>query len=68
MTNLPPPPETQTENVFDTLHGIEVVDPYRWLGGSSSQKTQSWLDGQSQYTRLALSLITGREAIKRLCP
>ncbi len=30
------PPATKAEPVKETLHGIEIVDPYRWLEGDNS--------------------------------
>ncbi|MGD8698811.1 MAG: prolyl oligopeptidase family serine peptidase, partial [Gemmatimonadales bacterium] len=45
----PPPPESRSEPVADTLHGIEFVDPYRWLEDQESPETRAWIDAQNAY-------------------
>ena len=30
-SNHPKPPATRTDSIKETLHGVEVVDAYRWL-------------------------------------
>jgi prolyl oligopeptidase len=45
------PPLTEVESVTDILHGIEVVDPYRWLEDQNSLRTRAWLEHQRQYTQ-----------------
>ncbi|MFO7915709.1 MAG: orotidine 5'-phosphate decarboxylase / HUMPS family protein, partial [Candidatus Krumholzibacteriales bacterium] len=42
--NLPPVPETERRVVVDTLHGIEIEDPYRWLEDQESEQTRDWLE------------------------
>jgi len=36
---VPAPPPTHTDNVRETLHGVEIVDPYRWLEDQQSTET-----------------------------
>ena len=45
-----PPPPTQQDNVVDVLHGVEIVDPYRWLEDQDAPETRAWLDAQNAYT------------------
>jgi len=54
------PPPTRTEPVTDLVHGVEVVDPYRWLEGDNSDpdragqvtpEVATWTDEQNAYTR-----------------
>ncbi len=45
----PPPPETRRDNVLDTLHGVEVVDPYRWLEEQDDPEVRAWIDAQNAY-------------------
>src|SRR5437870_9636990 len=33
------PPKTRMDNVTEVLHGVELVDPYRWLEDRSEEHT-----------------------------
>ncbi len=59
------PPKTRTDNVKNTLHGVEIIDPYRWLEEPSSKETQEWLRMQAEYTRSHLDALPGREQIRQ---
>ncbi len=61
---VPPPPETAVENVADEVHGVEIIDPYRWLEDQEAPKTRAWLDVQNAYTDSILEQIPDREALK----
>ena len=58
------PPPTQTEPITETLHGVEVTDPYRWLEDQNSPRTRAWLEEQTAYTRAYLDAVPGREQVK----
>ena len=58
------PPPTQVEPVIETLHGVEVTDPYRWLEDQNSPRTRAWLEEQTAYTRAYFDAIPGREQIR----
>ena len=45
-----PPPPTRVEEVVDVLHGVEIVDPYRWLEDQESPETRAWIEAQNAYT------------------
>jgi len=45
----PPPPETRTETVADTLHGVAFVDDYRWLEAQDAPETRTWIAAQNAY-------------------
>jgi prolyl oligopeptidase len=51
---LPPAPPTPRKVVADTLHGVVIEDPYRWLEDQDSPETRAWIDGQNEYTRALL--------------
>lgn len=43
------PPETRTVAVTDTMHGVAVADPYRWLEDNSSPEVLSWIAMQEKH-------------------
>ena len=59
-----PPPFTPAEPVIDVLHGIEIVDPYRWLENQDSPRTRHWIEEQTQYTRAYFDAIPYRNRIR----
>jgi prolyl oligopeptidase len=67
------PPETRVEPVSEMLHGVEVVDPYRWLEGDNSDpermgamtdEVAAWTDAQNAWTRSVLDGLPGRSALE----
>jgi len=64
---LPPPPPTRAEPVTETIHGVTVTDPFRWLEDSKSPATRAWIEAQMKYTEDYLSQVKIRpEVVKRL--
>jgi len=61
----PKPPATRTDNIEETLHGVKVVDAYRWLEDQESKETREWIDSQNRYTQSILSTLPGREKLKQ---
>src|SRR5262245_7210568 len=61
----PKPPETRREGVVETLHGVEVADPYRWLEDQKAPETRAWIDAQNAYTQKIVDPLPGREEISR---
>lgn len=57
-------PVSKTVEVVDTLHGVPVADPYRWLEYTDSADVQAWTDAQNALTRSYLDKIPAREKIK----
>lgn len=53
----PPPtsrfayPATRLSPTTDTLHGVAVEDPYRWLEDVKSPEVQTWMRAQDGYAR-----------------
>ncbi len=47
----PDPPPTRVEVVTDTLHGVEIDDPYRWLEDQDSPETRAWIEAQNAHAR-----------------
>jgi prolyl oligopeptidase len=61
------PPPTRMEDVRETISGIAVSDPYRWLEDQNSPETRAWIDAQNACTQSLLKALPGNDAIaKRL--
>lgn len=59
-----PPPETAEEPIFDTLHGQEIIDPYRWLEDQQSPRTRAWIEAQNSYTNMLLGDLPMRDSLR----
>ncbi len=59
------PAKTRTDNVREALHGVEIVDPYRWLEDKNSPETRAWIDAQNEHTRSIIGSLPGRERLKQ---
>ena len=62
--DVPPPPPTEVREVVDTLHGVEVPDPYRWLEDQEAPETRAWIDAQNAHTDAVLGALPGRGALR----
>jgi prolyl oligopeptidase len=60
---IPLPPPTRREDCRETIHGVEVADPYRWLEDQEAPETREWIAAQNAYTRSVLDRLPGREAL-----
>ena len=54
-------PVTAKTGVVDELHGIKVVDNYRWLENDKDPKVQDWLTLQGNITRSYLDKLPQRQ-------
>jgi prolyl oligopeptidase len=57
------PPPTRTDEVVDTLHGVKVPDPYRWLEKADSDEVESWTQKQNAHMRKLLDSVPERQRI-----
>jgi prolyl oligopeptidase len=59
------PPPTRVEPVRETLHGVEVVDDYRWLEKLEvdSPEVQAWTTEQNNHTRTVLERLSCRKEL-----
>jgi len=53
----------KVENVVDTLYGVQVNDPYRYMENLKDPYVQKWIKGQAEYAADVLSKIPGRNAL-----
>jgi prolyl oligopeptidase len=58
-------PPARRESVVDTLHGVEISDPYRWLEDGESAEVREWIDRQDDLARRVLSTVRGRERTRK---
>jgi len=58
-------PPTPREPVTDTYHGVEVVDPYRWMEDMATPQWKTWLKAQAGHAEDVLSRIPGRAALRQ---
>jgi prolyl oligopeptidase len=56
------PPETEKRPVTETLHGEEIVDPYRWLE-EDTEEVREWVEAQNEHTDGVLDTDT-RDALR----
>ena len=59
------PPPTRAVDQVDTLHGVEVADPYRWLENTESPETAAWIAAQNEVTFAYLESLPLREELKQ---
>lgn len=52
--------------MVDTLHGVEIRDPYRWLEDPDSEDTQAFVAAQNEVTASVLAQCESRPAFKEL--
>ncbi|MGB1126073.1 MAG: prolyl oligopeptidase family serine peptidase [Phycisphaeraceae bacterium] len=61
-------PVTQERPVAETMHGVEIVDPYRWLEGDEkaelTDEVDAWTTAQNDYTRSVLDGLPGRDKLE----
>jgi prolyl oligopeptidase len=60
-------PETRRVDQVDTLHGVKVADPYRWLEADvrESPEVAAWVAKQNEVARTYLDAIPQRPQIER---
>lgn len=51
------PPATRRVEHVDSLHGVDVPDPYRWLEEVDSPEIESWIAQQNRHTQTVLHQI-----------
>ena len=53
-------PATRTADVTDSLFGVAVKDPYRWLEDGKSPEVRAWMDSEDALTRKKLDALPER--------
>jgi prolyl oligopeptidase len=58
-------PSTKKVDQVDTIHGVAIADPYRWLENDTSKATAEWVAAQNEVTFGYLKHIPFRDAIRK---
>jgi prolyl oligopeptidase len=58
-------PPTRQDNFRERIHGVEIIDPYRWLEDQESPETRQWIDAQNKYTHSLLDGLPSRPLIQK---
>src|SRR5438477_445851 len=59
------PPSAPRHEVVETLHGVKISDPYRWLEDQHSSETRGWIEAENRYTRSILGALPGRGRLEQ---
>ncbi len=67
VTRKTPPqaPQTAVQPVKATYHGVEVIDPYRWLEDGQSKPVADFIAQQNTYARAFLDPLPGRDILRQ---
>lgn len=65
QAQTPKPPASRVDNFREVLHGVEIIDPYRWLEEQDSPETRAWIDAQNKYTHSLLDALPSRPLIQK---
>lgn len=57
-------PATRRTDVAETLHGVRVADPYRWLEALNAPETAEWIAAQNRVTEEYLASLPQRDAFR----
>ena len=58
-------PATRRDDFKETLHGVDLVDPYRWLEDQSSPDTRAFIEAQNTYAHALLEAVPSLPAIRK---
>ena len=65
QAQAPKPPASRVDNFREVLHGVEIIDPYRWLEDQDAPETRDWIDAQNKYTHSLLDALPARPMIQK---
>ncbi|MBI2833045.1 MAG: S9 family peptidase [Acidobacteria bacterium] len=61
---IPKPPETKRGDAVETLHGVAIADPYRWLEDQDAPDTRAWIEAQNRQTAAVLDPLPGKARVQ----
>jgi prolyl oligopeptidase len=56
-------PKARVEVVSETLYGVTIDDPYRWMENWQSEELQNWVKAQDAYSRAYFKKLPQRETL-----
>ncbi|MHA1587066.1 MAG: prolyl oligopeptidase family serine peptidase [Candidatus Heimdallarchaeota archaeon] len=60
-------PVSERKEIIETLHGVELKDPYRWLENYEDPKVIDWLAKQNQFTKEMIEKIPNyKKALEKI--
>jgi prolyl oligopeptidase len=59
------PPKAKVEVVSETLHGVTINDPYRWLEDQKSPETRQFVESQMAYTKSIIDKAPNRSRLEK---
>jgi prolyl oligopeptidase len=59
------PPPARRGKVAQTIHGVKVADPYRWLERAGSAEARAWTRAQDAHARRYLGGLPGRQLLEQ---
>lgn len=59
------PPATRRDDVKETIHGVTIEDPYRWLEDQDSPETRAWIDAQNKHTMSQIGDLPSRPYLRK---
>jgi prolyl oligopeptidase len=63
-TDAAAPPPTRVAPVTDVYHGVQVVDPYRWLENDAAPEVKAWSAQQNAFTRSVIEGLPGLSSVR----
>ncbi|WP_395728139.1 prolyl oligopeptidase family protein [Nakamurella sp.] len=66
MTQAPTYPAVERDDVVESLHGVPVADPYRYLEDPDAERTRTFVDAQNTLSRPYLEALPAREPLLEL--
>ena len=56
-------PATRADDAVDTMFGVPVRDPYRWLEDATKDEVKAWMAAEDKLARDKLAALPGRDAL-----
>ena len=57
-------PDARRTDFSETIHGVNVADPYRWMENIDSAETQAWIAAERKTTSEYMQTVPSRDKIR----